>query len=157
MIFLTETKCKIRFIYVGFNCKRKKWGKKCLEIMSIEGGGRRLMEKSILNFHFDCWNPSLMCIKGPPYSARRLAMSTSRNLHLFSILREFISTLDIISPLQLLSILIFKCNFNLQGSYQIIMIIFKSHFIFITVSRERHKFIVLVQGREHMNLLRPKT
>ena len=28
MIFLTETKCKIRFIYVGFNCKRKKWGKK---------------------------------------------------------------------------------------------------------------------------------
>ena len=25
MIFL---KCKIRFIYVGFNCKRKKWGKK---------------------------------------------------------------------------------------------------------------------------------
>ena len=20
--------CKIRFIYVGFNCKRKKWGKK---------------------------------------------------------------------------------------------------------------------------------
>ena len=24
VIFLTETKCKIRFIYVGFNCKRKK-------------------------------------------------------------------------------------------------------------------------------------
>ena len=23
VIFLTETKCKIRFIYVGFNCKRK--------------------------------------------------------------------------------------------------------------------------------------
>ena len=38
MIFLTETKCKIRFIYVGFNCKRKKWGKKCLEIMTIKGG-----------------------------------------------------------------------------------------------------------------------
>ena len=29
MIFL---KCKIRFIYVGFNCKRKKVGEKCLEI-----------------------------------------------------------------------------------------------------------------------------
>ena len=61
MIFL---KCKIRFIYVGFNCKRKKWGKKCLEIMSIkggsEGGVRRLMEKSILNFHLDYWNPSLI-------------------------------------------------------------------------------------------------
>ena len=28
MIFLTETKCKICFIHVGFNCKRKKWGKK---------------------------------------------------------------------------------------------------------------------------------
>ena len=38
-IFLTETKCKIRLIYVGFNCKRKKWGKKCLEIMTIKGGG----------------------------------------------------------------------------------------------------------------------
>ena len=32
MIFLTETKCKIRFIYVGVNSKRKKNGvKKCLE------------------------------------------------------------------------------------------------------------------------------
>ena len=40
VIFLTETKCKIRFIYVGVNCKRKKSGvKKCLEIMSIKGGG----------------------------------------------------------------------------------------------------------------------
>ena len=39
MIFLTETKCKIRFIYVGFNCKRQKWGKKCLEIMTIKGAG----------------------------------------------------------------------------------------------------------------------
>ena len=35
MIFL---KCKICFIYVGFNCKRKKWVKKCLEIMSIKNG-----------------------------------------------------------------------------------------------------------------------
>ena len=26
VIFLTETKCKIRFIYVGFNCKRKEVG-----------------------------------------------------------------------------------------------------------------------------------
>ena len=30
MIFLTETKCKIRFIYVGVNCKRKKSGVKKL-------------------------------------------------------------------------------------------------------------------------------
>ena len=28
VIFLTETKCKARFIYVRFNYKRKKWGKK---------------------------------------------------------------------------------------------------------------------------------
>ena len=34
--FLTETKCKIRFIYVGFNCKRKKWDKK---MSGKEGGG----------------------------------------------------------------------------------------------------------------------
>ena len=36
MIFLTKTKCKIRFIYVGVNC---------------------LMEKTILNFHFDYMYP----------------------------------------------------------------------------------------------------
>ena len=63
MIFLTETKCKIRFIYVGFNCKRQKWGKKCLEIMTIKGGsgagGLTPNGKTILNFHFDYWNPSL--------------------------------------------------------------------------------------------------
>ena len=57
MIFL---KCKIRFIYVGFNCKRKKWGKKCLEICAIKGGGvGRLMANTILNFHFDYPHPSL--------------------------------------------------------------------------------------------------
>ena len=39
MIFFNGTKCKIRFIYVGFNCKRKKWVKKCLKITSIKGGG----------------------------------------------------------------------------------------------------------------------
>ena len=38
VIFLTETKCKIRIIYVRFNCKRKKWGKKWMEIMSIKRG-----------------------------------------------------------------------------------------------------------------------
>ena len=38
VIFLTETECKIRFIYVGFNC---------------------LLEKSTLNFHFDYWKISL--------------------------------------------------------------------------------------------------
>ena len=39
-MFLTETKRKIRFIYVRFNCKRKKSGvKKWMEIMSIKGGG----------------------------------------------------------------------------------------------------------------------
>ena len=40
-IFLSETKCKIRFIYVGrIPLQKKKSGvKKCLEIMSIKGGG----------------------------------------------------------------------------------------------------------------------
>ena len=61
MIFLTETKCKIRFIYVGFNCKRKKVGEKCLEICAIKGGGgRRLIAKTILNFHFDYLKASLI-------------------------------------------------------------------------------------------------
>ena len=83
-------------------------------------------EKNILNFHFDYWNPSLLCIEGPPlFCTTSDDKHQSKFAHFFSILREFISTLDIISPLQLLSILIFKCNFNLQGSYQIIMIIFK--------------------------------
>ena len=31
-----------------------------MEIMSIMGGVRRLMENSILNFHFVFWNTSLM-------------------------------------------------------------------------------------------------
>ena len=39
MILLTETKCKIRFIYVRFNFKRRKWGKKLMEISAIKGGG----------------------------------------------------------------------------------------------------------------------
>ena len=58
MIFL---KCKIRFIYVGFNCKRKKWGKKMSGnyIDKVRGGVGRLMVKFILNFHFDYWNISL--------------------------------------------------------------------------------------------------
>ena len=57
MIFL---KCKIRFIYVGFNCKRKKWGKKMSENLCHQGGGvGRLMANAILNFHFDYWHPSL--------------------------------------------------------------------------------------------------
>ena len=61
-LYLTETKCKIRFIYVGFNCKRKKSGvKKCLEICAIKGGGAGpLMANAILNFHFDFPHPSLM-------------------------------------------------------------------------------------------------
>ena len=63
MIFL---KCKIRFIYVGFNCKRKKSGvKKCLEILPLRGGGEPLMANAILNFHFDFLNPSLRSILFP--------------------------------------------------------------------------------------------
>ena len=47
VIFLTETKCKIRFIYVGVNCK-KKWGKKMSGNYDRQEGGRfrRLMEKT---------------------------------------------------------------------------------------------------------------
>ena len=60
MIFL---KCKIRFIYVGFNCKRKKGGQKnvwkFVLLRGGGGGGRRLMAKTILNFHFDYLKPSL--------------------------------------------------------------------------------------------------
>ena len=67
VIFLTDTLCKIRFIYVGFNCKEKKWGKKYLEIMGGGLGVRRLMEKSILNFHFDYWNISL---RSPGYEKK---------------------------------------------------------------------------------------
>ena len=57
MIFL---KCKIRFIYVGFNCKRKKVGKKNVWKFCHSGWGvRRLMANAILNFHFDFLYPSL--------------------------------------------------------------------------------------------------
>ena len=37
---LTETKCKICFIYVGVNCKRKKWCKKCLQPLLWVGEAR---------------------------------------------------------------------------------------------------------------------
>ena len=39
MIFLTETKCKNRFIYVRFNCKRKKVGYKNVWIFVPSRGG----------------------------------------------------------------------------------------------------------------------
>ena len=39
MIFLTETKCQIRFIYVKFNCEREKVGLKWMELIAIKGGG----------------------------------------------------------------------------------------------------------------------
>ena len=43
--------------------KEKSGVKNCLEICAIMGGGgvgvRRLMAKTILNFHFDYSNPSL--------------------------------------------------------------------------------------------------
>ena len=42
--------------------KEKNGVKKCLEICAIKGGGRRLMAKTILNFHFDYLNPSLSFI-----------------------------------------------------------------------------------------------
>ena len=63
-IFLTETKCKIRFRYVRFDSKRKKWGKKWIEISVIKGGWgwgglgwgggrcRLLIANAIKNFHF---------------------------------------------------------------------------------------------------------
>ena len=51
--FLTETKCKIRFIYDGSNYKRNVW--KYVPL----GGGATPMANAILNFHFDFWNPSL--------------------------------------------------------------------------------------------------
>ena len=62
MVFLTEMKQILHLVYVGVNCKRKKSGvKKILEISAIRGGwGRRLMAKTILNFHFDYLKPSLI-------------------------------------------------------------------------------------------------
>ena len=57
MIFLTDTKCKIRI-----QLQKKKSGvKKCLEICAIKGGGRgrRLMVNTILNFNFDYPHTSL--------------------------------------------------------------------------------------------------
>ena len=100
MIFL---KCKIRFIYVGFNCKRKKWSKKCLEICAIKGGGGvvgRLMAKTILYFHFDYWNTSLPSRewKQPNYTTKKasiqwIAPVNGKKSHLF--MKIFIS-LDLV-------------------------------------------------------------
>ena len=53
MILFTETRCNIRFIYVGFNFKRKIGGKNEWEFMPLrEGRGvRRLLANAIVNFH----------------------------------------------------------------------------------------------------------
>ena len=39
--------------------KKRSGMKKCLEICAIEGGGRRIMAKTSLNFHFDSLTTSL--------------------------------------------------------------------------------------------------
>ena len=45
--------------------KEKKWGKK-------RGGAGRLMANTILNFHFDNWNPSLIFLEfGGEHERRR--------------------------------------------------------------------------------------
>ena len=49
-------KCKIRFIYVGFNFKRKKRGvKKCLEICAIKGGRGGLTPNNKYHLKFLFW------------------------------------------------------------------------------------------------------
>ena len=54
IIFFNGPKCKIRFICVGFNCKRKKVGQKNVwKFVPLRGGVGRLMANAILNFHFD--------------------------------------------------------------------------------------------------------
>ena len=52
MIFLTETKYKIRCIYVRFRCKREEWGKKWMEIMSIKRGGGGPTSNGKFHFKF---------------------------------------------------------------------------------------------------------
>ena len=48
--------------------KEKKWGKKCLEICAIKGGGRT--PNAILNFHFDFLTPSLIRNEKRMYSKK---------------------------------------------------------------------------------------
>ena len=63
-IFFIGTKCKIHFIYIGFNCKRKKWAKNGQKMSgkSAIGGGRRGGDRRLLakvsNFVF-FWKGSL--------------------------------------------------------------------------------------------------
>ena len=57
-----ETKCKIRFICVRFNCKRKMWGEKWMEIMSIKGGGPTHEGKIHFKFPF-CFSPQQCTIQ----------------------------------------------------------------------------------------------
>ena len=52
VIFLAETNCEICFIDIReIQLQKKK--------SEVKNGVRRLMEKSILNCHFDYWNASL--------------------------------------------------------------------------------------------------
>ena len=85
MIFLTGTKCKIRFITLRINCKVKKWVQKCLEILSIKGGvggvgGPTPNGKIHLKFPF-------LLIEHLPYSM--FIFSNFPVIPVFSVLNEF--------------------------------------------------------------------
>ena len=95
MIFL---KCKIRFIYVGFSCKRKKVGWKNVWKFCHKGGGvGRLMANAILNFHFDFLNTSLILFQSNS--------NTSFNL-------SWLCIVAIILPLSLLCAALLFTNFG---------------------------------------------
>ena len=70
MIFL---KCKIRFIYVGFNCKRKKWGKKM-------SGNLGKFGKYHLKFPFIFYTFFFLLHLNPTYMKRILHLVSVKNI-----------------------------------------------------------------------------
>ena len=69
MIFLTETKCKIRFFLLESIAKEKKWDKKCLEIMRssyLDQVSLCDIEKSSLKF-FEKEPRTILPFQVPPF------------------------------------------------------------------------------------------
>ena len=73
MIFLTETKCNIHFIYVRFNCKRKQVGVKKWEHWAdfIYGWSLTLYMRALIKLKWDQSSDRLAEINIPTHSYYR--------------------------------------------------------------------------------------
>ena len=104
--------------------------------MTIKGGGGvgRLMEKTILNFHFDYLHPSLICSEDKTTHAPSQFFATNSTFHLGGAQRELkiarnrqrtilLEINDIIEKLRIMLIQNSQENINFQTCWEIVAIV----------------------------------